>query len=83
MPMKKTPNERMRDIAREISGDVFVRISTTVSGNWLDVCLHYGTQTIHAHAVIDIDTALDVCLDEAEASLGMYIHETAEEVAAL
>jgi hypothetical protein len=69
----------MRDIAREISGDVSVRINTTVSGNWIDVCLHYGTQVVRTHTVNRIDVALDVCLDEAESLLGMCCPTTLEE----
>lgn len=81
MPLKKSHNERMRDIAREISGEVYVRVSTTLSSNWLDVCLHYGSQVVRAHTVNGISDAVEVCLDEAEALLGMYVPATLEEAA--
>lgn len=82
MPMKKSPNERMRDIAAEISGEVRIVVNTTVSGMWLSVTLHYGNQSIHANTVNDIDNAVDICLAEAEALLGMYQPQMLEEVKA-
>ncbi len=80
MPIKKSNNERMRDISREISGEVYVRVETTLTPNWLRVTLHYGEQTTRMETVSDIDAAVEICLSEAEALLGMYAPATLEEV---
>lgn len=78
MPLKMSPNERMRKIAAEISGDVFVRVDTTLGGDWLHVTLYYGDARSRISTINNIDQAIDLCLDDAEIQLGMCVPETLE-----
>lgn len=81
MPIKASNNERMRRIAAHVSGEVCVRIDTTLTPNWLHVVLYYGDESVRTQTVNGIDAAVDACIDEAEILLGIG-KPVAEEVEA-